>query len=369
MDCLIIGGTGTISEGIAFEALKRKYNVTLLNRGTQNHRLPSGAHVINGDLNNVEEIEKILQGMHFDVIVDPITYNVEQLANRCKLFDQHCNTYVFISSCAAIGSGEGMQDENSTKTPIWKYGTDKLECERFLQNNNFSFHYTIIRPSITYGDIRIPIPVACRTNPWTVINRIEQNKPLVCFDFLGSNKTTHNLMNIRDFSSYVVELFDRTVSYNNDYIVCSEQLYSWDYVYKVLYKVLDKEEHVYLVDREVFKVLNRNLYDDILYDKDSSGVNYSNKKVKKDTGTNIVETSLQDGIASIVEYLKNNYSDREIEEEYEIMTDIILLHAIKDKDEFLKNYLKSLNKRYKRKLRFIWMKRKAKYMLRMALGK
>lgn len=39
MDCLIIGGTGTISEGIAAEALRKGYGVTVLNRGNNNARV------------------------------------------------------------------------------------------------------------------------------------------------------------------------------------------------------------------------------------------------------------------------------------------------------------------------------------------
>ena len=275
---------------------------------------------------------------------------------------------MFVSSVAAIGKGDKIQDELSPKNPVWKYGVDKLECEKYLENGRFSFNYLIIRPSITYGDIRIPIPVACRNNPWTVINRIEQNRPLVCFEFSEGHKTTHNLMNIRDFSAYVVELFGKKEANNNDYIVCSDELYSWDYAYKLLYQILDKEEHVYEVNREIFKFMNRNLYYDIVYDKDSVGVNYSNKKVKKDTGLNIQEVALKDGMASIVEYLQKNYSTRDIEEEYNIMSDAILLNAIKNKDLFLKKYISSLNKDYKIKLKYIWMKRKIKHILRTILN-
>ena len=79
MECLIIGGTGTISEGIAVEAIKKKYKVTLLNRGNNNSRVPNDATVVHGDINDIGLMTKLLGDKVYDVIVDPITYNLEQL--------------------------------------------------------------------------------------------------------------------------------------------------------------------------------------------------------------------------------------------------------------------------------------------------
>lgn len=365
MDCFIIGGTGTISEGIVFEALKRNYSVTIVNRGNNNERVADNATLLHCDVNNTKEMNNILGDKVYDVIVDPITYNVDQLKQRVMLFRKHCKLYVFISSAAAIGNHEKIIDETTEKNPQWDYGKNKLKCEEYLKNMNANdFSFLIIRPSITYGDIRIPIPVACRENPWTVIERIKNNKPLICFEYKGIHETRHHLMNIRDFSKYVVELFDKDNALNNDYIVCSDIIHSWDDAYKTLYKVLGRTEHVYEVNREVFKFMDPTLYKDIIYDKDSYKAIFSNAKVKKDSGIQVKECSLKSGIEELTCYLEKFYSSRAIEEKYNEMTDSILLCGVKKRDSFLDEYLNGLDKRYKLKLRKIWYKRKIKHNLK-----
>ncbi len=370
MECLIIGGTGTISEGIAFESVRRGYHTTVLNRGNNNERIPQGASVLRGDVNDADLMHSLLGDKVYDVIVDPLTYNVEQLKQRCALFKTHCKLYLFISSAAAIGNHKGIIDENTEKTPEWDYGVDKLRCEEYLKSAaGDGFSYLIIRPSITYGDIRIPIPVACRKNPWTVLDRIRKDKPLVCFDYKGKNSTLHNLMNIRDFSQYVVGLFDKDEARNNDYIVCSDNTYSWEDTYGSLYKALGKEEHVYEVNRDVFKFMNPSLYKDIVYDKDSDGAVFSNAKVKTDSNTLVHECSLRDGIESIVEYLEKHYASKALEEDYNEMTDAVLLCGVRNPDPFLRAYLNDLDRQYKLKLKTMWQKKKLKNAVKAVLKK
>ncbi len=364
MDCLIIGGTGTISEGIAVEAIRRGHNVLVLNRGNNCSRIPKGANAIHGDINDVPIMEKILQDKIFDVIVDPITYNLEQMKIRTGLFQGHCRRYVFISSTAVFGNREETMDECSPKKPIWNYGVQKLQCEKYLEDGQFTFDYIIIRPSITYGDIRIPIPVACRNNPWTIIDRIKNDQPLVCFEFKSDHETKHNLMNIRDFSVYAVGLFDKKEAGNSDYIICSDHVYTWADAYESLYCILGKEKHIYEVDRDVFKFMNPTLYDDIVYDKDAKGVLFSNQKVKRDTGIALKEISLEDGIKSLVLYLNDNYQARPLEKDFNELTDAILLCSIKKRDQYLGEYLNGLSRDYKKMLRNIWKKRKLKSLLK-----
>ena len=370
MECLIIGGTGTISEGIAVESIKRGYTTTVINRGNNNDRIPKGANLLKGDINNAYLIHSFLDNKVYDVIVDPIAYNVEQLQQHIAIFQTHCKLYVFISSAAAIGNHDGIIDEKTKKTPKWDYGVDKLKCEEYLESiNTDGFSYLIIRPSITYGDIRIPIPVACRRNPWTIIDRIMKNKPLVCFEYKGAHETFHNLMNIRDFSQYVVELFNKDVARNNDYLVCSDKAYSWEDAYSILYDALDKEKHVYEVDRGIFKFMNPTLYKDIVYDKDSDGAVFSNAKVKKDANVFVDECSLNTSIRLIVDYLQKRYSSITVEEQYNEMTDAILLCGVRNPDAFLKDYLNGLDLRYKLKLRSLWQKKRIKYAIKVILKK
>lgn len=345
MNILIIGGTGTISKGIADAAVEANHNVTIANRGTASFRNPKGCEVITADINNIPDFEKRFGDTNYDVIVDPLTMNLAQLKTRIAFFSRHCKKYVFISSVCAIGDGEGLVNEDSPKHPEWSYGVAKLECEEYLKNNPYGLEYTILRPSITYGDIRIPIPVACRRNPYTVLDRIIRDKPLVCFHLSEEYNRMHKLMDVSDFGKYVVALFEKSVSSNNDYIICSDQAYSWDEAYDCLYAKMGKKKNLYQVDLDVFRMIEPSLYDDLLYDKAASNVLYSKEKCKRDSGLVLREIPLNQGICSLVDYLTMCYQNLPLEEEYNLMTDYVLLHYAR-RDENLEEYLSSLSESY-----------------------
>lgn len=363
MKILIIGGTGTISGGIAKEAIKRGYEVTLLNRGRSEFRCPCGAAVIHCDVNDGDKFVKALSGDFYDVVVDPITYNKVALLQRVKLLTGHCGTYVFISSTAAIGNKEGVQDEGSDKNPKWEYGVNKLECEEYLQSTALPFKYIIIRPSITYGDIRIPIPVSCRKNPYTVIDRIKNCRPLVCFNYTGANSSLHKLMDIRDFSKYAVELFGKEYAANNDYIICSDKAYSWEEAYDALYEKLDASKQIYEIDGKVFSYLKPSLYDDYLYDKGTNQSLFCKDKIKRDSGIVFDEIPLRKGISDLVDYLEKYYKSQPLEDDYDLMTDAALMFAVKNKDVSLKRYLRSLDSQYLKRVKRYYYAQKVKASL------
>lgn len=345
MNFLILGGTGTISKGIADAAMEANHNVTIVNRGTASFRNPKGCEIITGNINNIPDLEDRLAGAVYDMIVDPLTMNLEQLKARMAFFSRHCKKYVFISSVCAIGDGEGLVDENSPKHPGWSYGVAKLECEEYLKKNPYGLEYTILRPSITYGDIRIPIPVACRRNPYTVLDRILCDKPLVCFPLSDASNKRHKLMDVSDLGKYAVALLEKPVSANNDYIICSDQAYSWDEAYDCLYAKMGKKKNLYPVDLDAFRMIDPARYDDLIYDKAAENVLYSQEKCKRDSGLVLQEIPLDQGISSLVDYLTQFYRNLPMEEEYNLMTDYLLLHCA-HRDENLEQYLSSLSESY-----------------------
>ncbi len=355
MKILIIGGTGTISKGIADAAINKNYSVSVLNRGNASFRNPKGCKVIVGDVEKLDELERILKDEYFDIIVDPITYNVEQLRNRFDFYKRHCGLYVFISSVAVIGKGKGIQNEDSEKNPVWNYGINKLKCEEFLKSQS-ELRFIIQRPAITYGDIRIPIPVSCRKNPYTVIDRIVKDKPLVSFKLSNEDNRKHQLMEVSDYGKYSVALFDTEKSINNDYIICGENKYSWEEAYECLYRNLGKRMNLYQIDRKYFKNINSQLYDDLVYDKDCDNVLYSKDKCIVDTNVKVKEIKIDEGMQRLVNYLNNNYKALPIEEEYNLMTDYLLIHFA-DKDDNLIKYINSLGKDYRKKVEK-WYRRK-----------
>lgn len=362
MNYLIIGGTGTISGGLAQEAVKQGHHVSIVNRGSRDYRIPDGVKVIHADLNEHSTMVSIAEEGLYDVVVDPLVMDVNQLKNHLDIFDGRCGTYVFISSCCAFGGHSNSAiSENHSMHPESKYGINKLSCEKYLKSHPMKSHYLIIRPYITYGDIRIPIPFACRRNPYTVIDRIEKNKPLVCFD-IKNHRTVHNLMDVRDFSRIVVGLLNHGVK-DTDYNVCGDNVYSWDTAYTYLYEETGKQQHLYYVDRSVLRFIDNHLYEDVIYDKDCEGTVYSGQKAKDESGDATAQIVLKDGIHDLVHYLKDNCANLPLEEEFNYRNDLLLVNAVNDPDDFLINYIHGLNDEYLKKLKKDWKGLIRKYYL------
>lgn len=368
MNFLVVGGTGTISYGIVIEALNRGHHVTIINRGNRKYRCPEGAELVTADITKTEETKEKLNNCFFDIIIDPLVYDLNSLKRDIELFRDHCRKYVYISSCCAFGTGKGIIDESHEMKPVSKYGKNKLLCENYLRNNSFPFKYTIIRPYITYGDIRIPIPFACRQNPYTIIERVKKGQPLVCFNYT-THKTFHNLMDIRDFSRITVSLLEKPVSDNNDYNICSKNTYTWEEAYRCLYDCINQEPHIYQINRKHFKYLDYHLYEDIIFDKDQDGTIYSGEKALDQSGEQREEYPLAEGMQNLVGYMENNLAGVDIQKKYNYNTDMLLVNTVRKKDKYLKEYLQTMGLRYQIKLRLSWAKKHLGYYKKRMISK
>ncbi len=351
MEVLILGGTGTISQGIAKQSIIKGYKVTIVNRGNMPFRTPDEVRSFHFDVYNDKELIGFLSEHSFDIIVDPLTYDSTQMERMVEIISRFSlnSRYFFISSVCAFGESKDVINEQTTMSPESRYGIQKMECENYLRKQNL-IKYTIVRPGITYGDIRIPIPFSSRKNPYTVIERVKKEKPLISPDYRGK-AVYHNIMHIDDFSKYFVELFSKSNSENNDYIICSSNKFEWETFYTALYLKLDKPKHVYYVDEKCLKYLDTHLYEDFRYHKNSNKCLCENKKIIDETGLSLVEVEPSTGINELVDYLDHYYSDKPEEKNYDLITDALLMFCVSEKDDFLTSYIKSFSKEYRKNVR------------------
>ena len=101
MKALFIGGTGTISTEISKLCVRKGWDLTLLNRGKTTALIPEGAKLIQGDINQEEEIRPLLAGKHWDVVADFIAFTPDQVRRDIRLFEGCTEQYFFISSASA----------------------------------------------------------------------------------------------------------------------------------------------------------------------------------------------------------------------------------------------------------------------------
>lgn len=305
MRILITGGTGVISSGLVYECVSRGYEVFTLTRGNNKFRNVNEAKNIYCDIWDTDSVRTKVGNMKFDVVVDCLTYTVEQLKISLCNFSGICNQYVFISTAGVYNrQGDKKIKESDEKNFIeWTYSKNKIECENYLINYCLSQNiiYTIIRPTVTYGDYRIPFPVATRTPGWTFFQRMLDGKPM-----LASDNVKFSIIHIEDFSRAVVSLFGNQKAFNEDFHITSDlnEIY-WDDVIEAVGKILNIKPKVIHVPAEVFGKIYLSLYDEIKYHKNTVQL-FDNTKLNKAVNFTS-KIRLEEGIARMIRSMKNEF--------------------------------------------------------------
>ncbi|MFL6557018.1 MAG: NAD-dependent epimerase/dehydratase family protein, partial [Bacillus sp. (in: firmicutes)] len=101
MKALFIGGTGTISSAITKQLVTMGCDLYLLNRGNQKDRLPEGINLLQADINNEDQVSRLIEDLEFDVVADFIAFEPAQLERNYRLFKGKTKQFIFISSASA----------------------------------------------------------------------------------------------------------------------------------------------------------------------------------------------------------------------------------------------------------------------------
>ncbi len=235
MKILLIGGSGMISSSIARIGVERGHEMTVLNRGYHKEYVPDGCTVISGDAND-PEISKKLEGMHFDVITVFVAYTPAQLAAHMDAFYPHCEQYIFISSATVYSRADQKTPIREDVTPItnvdWDYAREKIGCEKYLEMRKImdpDLCYTILRPYVTYGDTRIPFPLAPYRR-WTIAKRIIEGKPIL----LPNTKNTGTITHADDFATAFFGLCKNEKAYGEAFHITSTDIHPWTDVAEII---------------------------------------------------------------------------------------------------------------------------------------
>ncbi|MEH7419475.1 NAD-dependent epimerase/dehydratase family protein, partial [Neobacillus drentensis] len=101
MKALFIGGTGTISSAITKQLVTMGCELYLLNRGNRKDRLPEGVNLLQADINDEDQVSRLIEEIEFDVVADFIAFEPAQLERDYRLFNGKTKQFIFISSASA----------------------------------------------------------------------------------------------------------------------------------------------------------------------------------------------------------------------------------------------------------------------------
>lgn len=295
LNILLIGGTGVLSSAVTAEALRKGINVTMINRGRR--RSPDGVTLIKADMTDVVTIKAHLQGRFFDAVIDFLCYNAAQTKASFELYSQYTKQYFYISSCAVYDTRNGgMAGEDYPKVlPMWEYSVDKWAGEQLLANmaTMTDTNYTIIRPSVTYDDTRIPYGITPQYGyHWTLVERIRHGKPIIRWN-KGLNHS--NMTRVEDFAIGVVGLIGKSEAYNEAFNVCGEETPTFNDVLAELKKLVGTEIKTVDIDSEFYAAELPWRSGEILGGRSIDSIN-SNNKLKTVVPEFKQSINLSDGI-------------------------------------------------------------------------
>lgn len=375
MKILVTGGTGTISSGIVKESVRNGVETYALTRGNNNYRNIEGATYLHADMWDKEAVRREVGGMYFDVIVECLVCNVKQLKISLDNYADKCRQYMFVSTCGVFTLNENKAiNECDEKAHFeWKYTKDKIECEEYLiaYSNKTGLRYTIIRPAVTYGDYRVPFPIATRNPAWTVFQRLKDGKPMLACD-----NVRNHVMHIDDFSRAAVMLFGNSKAFNEDFNIVTDEVIYWDDVIKIAADIVGVEPKIIHVPLEKYKVIYPHVYDEMRESKAVSQY-YDNTKLKSVIPMFEYKISIDDGIRLIMKNMQAEFEKQNLllDDDWNRKCDSTIIYAynkavLNDEEmKYVESYINTIPKSEKKSINKAIGIRVMKQMIKKLLGK
>ncbi len=277
MKVLFIGGTGNISTATSRLALQKGIDLYHLNRGTTKGR---GLEVktILGDINYPDQLGE-LQKHEWDVVVNWIAMTPADMERDFALFRGKTRQYIFISSASCYQTPlryPVITESTPLKNSLWDYSNNKIQCEdRLLRAyREEGFPITIVRPSLTYDTV-IPIAIG-GFREFTTADRILQGKEIIVH---GDGTSLWTVTHADDFAKGFVGLLGLTTAIGHAFHITSDEVLSWNTIYKILADSLGKEANVVHIATDFICKVEPSYTGTLLSDKAES-VLFDNSKIK-----------------------------------------------------------------------------------------
>ncbi|MBI5823685.1 MAG: SDR family oxidoreductase [Chloroflexi bacterium] len=284
MKLLFIGGTGLISSACAELAVQQGHELFLLNRSSSaKYPAPKHATTLQADIHaDSSPLSALLAGHRFDAVVDFIAFSPQDIERDISLFRGKTDQFVFISSASAYQKPVKnylITEETPLENPFWEYSRNKIACEEKLMNEYRAsgFPVTIIRPSHTYGPSQIPFAVGSWLNPWTLVNRMKQGKPVIV---PGDGTSLWVLTWNEDFAVGLLGLLGNKKAIGEAFHVTSDEVLSWNQIYLEAYQVLGQAPNVVHIPSDFIARFDEHAVGSLIGDKSNSVV-FDNSKIKR----------------------------------------------------------------------------------------
>ena len=287
MRALLIGGTGTISAAVTRRLAEDPFwEVWLLNRGSRRTAVPEGVRCLTADIRNEAEAAAVLGNISFDTVCQFTAMRPEDVERDWRLLRGRTKQYMFTSSASAYHKPPPdlrISEGTALANPFWQYSRDKIACEEFLMEKyrTDGFPVTIIRPSHTYDERRVPVGLHGKGGSWQVLRRMLDGKPVIIH---GDGTSLWTLTFNRDFAVGYTGLMGEERTIGEAFQITGDETLTWNQIYATIADALGVQLRAYHVASDYLAAAGEKYgYDftgNLLGDKAAS-VAFDNTKLKR----------------------------------------------------------------------------------------
>ena len=327
MKVLFIGGTGLISSACSDLAVAQGIELWLLNRAESGkYPAPEGAHVLTADVHGDErDLARLLEGHTFDAVVEWIAFTTTDIERDIRLFGGRTRQFVFISSASAYQTpplNYLITEETPLENPFWQYSRDKIACERRLmdEHRRRGFPVTIVRPSHTYGPSQIPGAISSWQHPYTIIDRMRRNRPVIVH---GDGSSLWVVTWNADLAVGLVGLLGREDAVGEAFQITSDEVLTWDRITAEIGHAAGVEPSIVHVPSDLIAAYDAETASGMLGDKTHSVV-FDNTKIKRFVPGFECSVPFSEGIRRAIAWFDADPARRTIDETAERTWDAII---------------------------------------------
>lgn len=319
---LIIGGTGTISLPITtLLARDKEVELFVLNRGTNNKKLPSGIHHIKGDITDKEEVKKAIQHYDFDSVINFIVWNRENAKDNIEIFNGKTKQFIYISTVCVLNHEItcNIDEDCETGNQYSDYGMAKASAEQeFLKAyRDFHFPITIVRPTQTYSNHRIPLSIKGR-ECWSVVNRMLKGKEVIIH---GDGQSVWASTHADDFAKGFYPLIGSPKTIGEIYQIMNNTPHTWDMLYQQLANLLEVDYKPVYISTELLKHSKQYSFSQsIKGDKHWSNI-FDISKIKTISVNFECDIDIKEGLQKYLEYMEAHPEMKKEEPDFDAWCD------------------------------------------------
>ena len=339
MKILFIGGTGTISTAISKLIIAEGHDLYLLNRGNRNTVLPEGAHLLLADINDEANVAGLIKNLNFDCVADFIAFVPEQVERDYRLFRGKTKQYIFISSTSAYQkplSDYRVTESTPLANPHWQYSRNKIACEDYLMKlyRDEQFPVTIVRPSYTYDERKVPLGVHGGTT-WPVVQRIREGKPVI---IQGDGTALWTMTHAGDFAKGFVGLIGNIHALGEAVHITSDETLTWNQIYQCIANAVNRPLKAVHVSSEFLAAAGPYDYQGgLLGDKAISAV-FDNAKLKRLVPGFVATKRFDQGVKETIDYILAHPELQQEDKKFDAWCDTIIEKIQELATEIKRNY-------------------------------